>query len=299
MSCLRKRARNLWHKLRMATDKGGVTARHVELAPAKINLTLHVTGQRADGYHLLDSLVVFADLGDWLTLSRSTTPALDVSGPMAEGVPQGPENLVLRAARLMGADLDIRLEKHLPAAAGIGGGSSDAAAVLRGVVALEPGLALPDDAGLSLGADVPVCLLARAARMRGIGEQVTPVDGLPALHAVLVNPGVAVSTATIFRNLARKDNPPMPDTLPRWADAAELALWLAGQRNDMQAAAIAAAPVVGEVIAALAATQNCLLARMSGSGATCFGLFPDARAAAQAAQSVAVTGWWVKAVRLH
>ena len=270
----------------------------VELAPAKINLTLHVTGQRADGYHLLDSLVVFADMGDRLTLRRAEVPALTVTGPMAAGVPSGPENLVLRAARAMGVALDITLEKHLPSAAGIGGGSSDAAAVLRGAAALLPGLELPGDQGLSLGADVPVCLMARAARMRGIGEDVTVVDGLPVLHAVLVNPGVAVSTAVIFRTLARKDNAPMPDVLPHWRDAADLAAWLEGQRNDMQGAAVAAAPVVGEVIAAIGATAGCLLARMSGSGATCFGLYADAKSAAAAAAALARPGWWVQAVRL-
>jgi 4-diphosphocytidyl-2-C-methyl-D-erythritol kinase len=190
------------------------------------------------------------------------------------------------------------LEKHLPSAAGIGGGSSDAAAVLRGAVALVPGLALPADAGLSLGADVPVCLMARAARMRGIGEDVAQVDGLPEVHGVLVNPGVAVSTAVIFRSLARKDNAAMPDVLPCWRDATDLATWLGGQRNDMQAAAVAAAPVVGEVIAAVAATPGCLLARMSGSGATCFGLYAEAEAAARAAEALTRPGWWVRAVRL-
>lgn len=283
----------------MATEGGVAKACHVEHAPAKINLTLHVTGQRADGYHLLDSLVVFADLGDRLTLTPAATPALSVAGPMAAGVPAGADNLVLRAAQVMGVALDIRLDKHLPAAAGIGGGSSDAAAVLRGVLALRPDKTLPVDNGLSLGADVPVCLVARAARMRGIGEQVSPVDGLPPLHAVLVNPRVSVSTAVIFRTLARRDNTPMPAVLPPWADAVELAVWLAAQRNDMQAAAIVAVPVVGQVIASIAATQGCLLARMSGSGATCFGLFADADSAAYAAQSLAGTGWWVKAVRLR
>ena len=282
----------------MATDRVDVTAVHVELAPAKINLTLHVTGQRADGYHLLDSLVVFADVGDRLTLRLAEAPDLTVTGPMAAGVPLGPDNLVLRAARVMGVDLEIGLEKHLPSAAGIGGGSSDAAAVLRGTVALVPGLALPADRGLSLGADVPVCLMARAARMRGIGEDVAPVEGLPELHGVLVNPGVAVSTAVIFRSLARKDNAAMPDVLPGWRDAADLAAWLAGQRNDMQAAAVAAAPVVGQVIAAIGATAGCLLARMSGSGATCFGLYADADAAARAADALARPGWWVRAVHL-
>ena len=294
----------------MATEPGGAgsvpapdadavaVAGHGVLAPAKINLTLHVTGQRADGYHLLDSLVVFADVGDRLVLRRAERPALAVTGPMAAGVPEGADNLVLRAAAAMGVALEIGLEKHLPAAAGIGGGSSDAAAVLRGAVALVPGLALPADRGLSLGADVPVCLLARAARMRGIGEDVVPVAGLPALHGVLVNPGVAVSTGVIFRSLPRKDNAPMPDDLPHWRDAADLADWLAGQRNDMQDAAIAAAPVVGAVITALAGTEGCLLARMSGSGATCFGLYAEADAAARAADALARPGWWVRAVRL-
>ena len=237
-------------------------------------------------------------MGVRLDLRRAPQPVLRVTGPMAAGVPVGPENLVLRAAAAMGVPLDIRLEKHLPAAAGIGGGSSDAAAVLRGVAALEPGLGLPADRGLGLGADVPVCLLGRAARMRGIGEDVAPVEGVPPLHGVLVNPGVSVSTAVIFRTLARKDNAPMPEVLPRWRDAADLAAWLAGQRNDMQAAAIAAAPVVGEVIAAIAGTQGCLLARMSGSGATCFGLYANAAAAARAAAALARPGWWVRAVRL-
>lgn len=284
----------------MATDRVDVAAAHVELAPAKVNLTLHVTGQRDDGYHLLDSLVVFADLGDRLVIRRAAAPSLSVTGPMAAGVPPGSDNLVLRAARVMGVDLEIGLEKHLPSAAGIGGGSSDAAAVLRGAVALVPGLALPDDNGLSLGADVPVCLMARAARMRGIGEDVVPVDDVPLLYAVLVNPGVGVSTAVIFRSLTRKDNAPLPDVLPRWGNVDDLAGWLAGQRNDMQAAAVAAAPVVGEVIAAIGATAGCKLARMSGSGATCFGLYADADAAARAAEALALRrpGWWVRAVRL-
>lgn len=270
-----------------------------EFAPAKINLTLHVTGQRADGYHLLDSLVVFADIGDRLELRRADVAALAVTGPMAAGVPPGADNLVLRAAQAMGVTLSIHLEKVLPAAAGIGGGSSDAAAVLRGAIALCPELTLPADQGLSLGADLPVCLMARAARMAGIGEVVHPVEGLPDVHAVLVNPGTGVSTAAIFRNLARKDNPPMPARLPCWADAADLAAWLSRQRNDMQAAALAEAPVIGMVLAAVAQSEGCLLARMSGSGATCFGLYADAGGAARAAQALARPGWWVRAARLR
>lgn len=267
-------------------------------APAKINLTLHVTGQRADGYHLLDSLVVFADLGDRLGVRPASAARLTVTGPMAGAVPVGPDNLVLRAAALMGIAAHITLDKHLPAAAGIGGGSSDAAACLRALSAMS-GQPAPEDV-LALGADVPVCLLARAARMRGIGEQVTPVAGLPPLDAVLVNPGVPVSTPAIFRRLEARDNPAMPETLPEWRGAAALIGWLGAQRNDLQAPAMAEAPVVGDVLREIAATQGCALARMSGSGATCFGLYPDAGHAAEAARAIggARPGWWVRAVRL-
>lgn len=267
-------------------------------APAKINLTLHVTGQRADGYHLLDSLVVFADMGDHLSLRPAARARLCVTGPMAMGVPVGPDNLVLRAAALMGVPAEITLDKHLPAAAGIGGGSSDAAACLR-ALSIISGLPVPENV-LSLGADVPVCLLARAARMQGIGERVTPVAGLPPLDAVLVNPGVPVSTPAIFRRLTRRDNPAMPETLPAWPDASELIRWLGAQRNDLQAPALAEAPVIGDVLHTIDATRGCALARMSGSGATCFGLYPEAADAAEAAQALraAHPGWWVCAVRL-
>lgn len=266
-------------------------------APAKINLTLHVTGRRPDGYHLLDSLVVFADLGDVLRVAPAETVSLRVTGPMADGVPTGPENLVLRAAELMGVAAEIELEKHLPAAAGIGGGSSDAAATLRALAELT-GRPLPAEAA-RLGADVPVCLAARPARMRGIGEQVSPVSGVPDLAAVLVNPGAAVSTPEVFARLERREDPPMPDPLPRWETAAELVRWLVAQRNDLEAAARAVAPEIGTALAALAAMPGCGLARMSGSGATCFGLFPDRAAAGAAAAALARPGWWVRAVTLR
>jgi 4-diphosphocytidyl-2-C-methyl-D-erythritol kinase len=268
------------------------------VAPAKINLTLHVTGQRADGYHLLDSLVAFADLGDRLRVRPAAEARLSVTGPMAEGVPVGPDNLVLRAAALMGIAAEITLDKHLPAAAGIGGGSSDAAACLR-ALSLMSGQPVPED-GLTLGADVPVCLLARAARMRGIGEVIAPVAGLPPLDAVLVNPGVPVSTPAIFRRLEKRDNPAMPEDLPAWPDAAALIDWLRTQRNDLQAPAVAEAAVVADVLREIEATQGCGLARMSGSGATCFGLYPDAGQATGAARAIGAVrpGWWVRAVRL-
>lgn len=267
-------------------------------APAKINISLHVTGRRPDGYHLLDSLVVFADVGDRLRLRLAPEPLLSVTGPMAEGVPTGAGNLVLRAAALMGITAEITLEKHLPAAAGIGGGSSDAAACLRALSEMcrQP---VPSDVS-ALGADVPVCLVARAARMRGIGEEVVPLDGLPTLDAVLVNPGVPVSTPAIFRRLAQRANPAMPAHLPDWPDAASLINWLKAQRNDLQDAAIAEAPVVANVLQEISSTRHCALARMSGSGATCFGLYPDAASAARAAQALraAHPGWWVQATRL-
>jgi 4-diphosphocytidyl-2-C-methyl-D-erythritol kinase len=268
-----------------------------EPAPAKVNLTLHVTGRRADGYHLLDSLVVFAGLGDRVTV-RPGAACLRVVGPMAAGVPEGPENLVLRAAALMGAEAGITLDKHLPAAAGIGGGSSDAAACLRALAHLT-GARLPDDVAC-LGADVPVCLLARAARMRDIGEEVTPLARLPLLHAVLVNPGIAVSTPAIFKRLARHDNPPMPARLPGWHTAENLIHWLSTQRNDLEAPAIAEAPVIADVLQKLSATEGCALARMSGSGATCFGLYPDPHAAQQAARALRRDhpDWWVMPTRL-
>ncbi len=264
-------------------------------APAKINLTLHVTGRREDGYHLLDSLVAFADVGDTLSVSLAPHRRLRVIGPLAEGVPDDGRNLVMRAAGMMGQGVDVILEKRLPAAAGIGGGSSDAAACLRAIGELTG--SWPKDQGLRLGADVPVCMAARAARMRGIGEQVKVLDGMPPVWAVLVNPGVDVPTPEIFRRLANKENPPMPE-LPDWADAGELAGWLAEQRNDLEAPAIATEPVIAEALQAITATDACLLARMSGSGATCFGLYSDAAAASAAADKLQRTGWWVAAARL-
>ncbi|WP_414897362.1 4-(cytidine 5'-diphospho)-2-C-methyl-D-erythritol kinase [Rhodovulum sp. YEN HP10] len=267
-------------------------------APAKINLTLHVTGQREDGYHLLDSLVVFADIGDRLVLETAEDLSLSVTGPRAGGVPVDGRNLVLKAAALFGPGQGarIRLDKRLPAAAGIGGGSSDAAAALRGLAALW-GRDLPGPgAVLSLGADVPVCLAPGPVRMRGVGEEILPAPALPELGILLVNPGIEVPTPIVFKGLVRKDNAPMP-ALPGWASAADLADWLAGQRNDLEPPARAAAPVIGEVLSAIAASPGCLLARMSGSGATCFGIYADRAAAGCAAALLHETrpDWWAEA----
>ncbi|MBA83376.1 MAG: 4-(cytidine 5'-diphospho)-2-C-methyl-D-erythritol kinase [Rhodobacteraceae bacterium] len=261
-------------------------------APAKVNLTLHVTGQRADGYHLLDSLVVFADVGDWLTVAPGPM-GLRVTGPRAAGVPADARNLAWKAAELMGVPAAITLEKHLPAAAGIGGGSSDAAAVLR-ALRDQTGQEIPDQ-GLSLGADLPICVQASVGYMRGIGEQIAPVAGLPKLAAVLVNPGVEVPTGAVFDGLARKDNPPMQPL----GDGVDLIGWLRAQRNDLEPPACAARPVIAQVLEAIGATAGCQLARMSGSGATCFGLYADTAAAEAAAAALARPGWWVRAVSLH
>ncbi len=269
-------------------------------APAKVNLTLHVTGQRADGYHLLDSLVMFADLGDRLTLVESGTTHLEVTGPMAAGVPVGPENLVLRAAQLFDLPVAITLAKYLPMAAGLGGGSSDAAACALGLADLSDRRDLPE-ALLGLGADIRVCLLRQAARMQGIGEIVTPVAGLPSLAAVLVNPGVPVATPQVFAALRHKANAPMPRRLPARLDARGLIRWLAGQRNDLEAPARALEPAVGRVLEALEGCADARLVRMSGSGATCFALFDGIGQAEAAAAALTRThpGWWVRATLLH
>lgn len=256
-------------------------------APAKINLTLHVTGQRDDGYHLLDSLVVFADIGDRLWLEPADTMHLEVTGPYARGVPTDNRNLMWRAAVAAGVTLCMRLEKNLPSGAGIGGGSSDAAAVLRHFGAV-------DDAE-ALGADVPVCLNPLPQRMRGIGAELSVAQTCPQWDMVLVNPGVEVLTPQVFQALTSKENTPMdalPDTPSRslWLD------WLALQRNDLEAPATLCAPVIVSVLHSLIDAR---LARMSGSGATCFGLF-DSPADAQAAATVIKANhpdWWVVAGR--
>ncbi|WJY22802.1 4-(cytidine 5'-diphospho)-2-C-methyl-D-erythritol kinase [Fontisubflavum oceani] len=266
-------------------------------APAKINLALHVTGRRDDGYHLLDSLVVFADIGDRLHFALADRVTLKVMGARAAGVPEGPDNLVLQAARLFGPDLgaDIVLEKHLPNAAGIGGGSADAAAALQGLASLwdRP---LPKMSDIvSLGADLPVCLAGCPTRMGGIGDELAGVPPLPMLWLVLVNPGVAVPTGSVFRGLKTVNNPGLSD--PNWHDFPSFIRWLCGQRNDLETPALALAPEIGTVLDRLNTSPGCTLARMSGSGATCFGLFETEPAAREAAHAIgaACPGWWVRA----
>ncbi len=280
-------------------------------APAKINLTLHVTGQRDDGYHFIDSLVTFGPMGDQIVLQDGNTLWLTVEGPEAAGVPADMDNIALRAAmQVAGArGAAMTLHKNLPVASGIGGGSADAAAAFRGMMVLgeigdspadglwaSPDVLLETQARglLVLGADVPMCLFSRPCRVRGIGEKIALVD-LPDLPAVLVNPRVPVATPEVFCALAKRDNAPMPDVLPNFGDATALIDFLATCRNDLQQPAIEAVPEIGRVLDILDRTEGCKLARMTGSGATCFGLFADAQAARDAARRLFQEhpDWWV------
>ncbi|WP_316978128.1 4-(cytidine 5'-diphospho)-2-C-methyl-D-erythritol kinase [Shumkonia mesophila] len=276
----------------------------VRLAPAKVNLYLHVVGRRADGYHLLDSLIVFAGVGDDVAVAPARDLTLAVDGPFGPLVPAGPENLVLRAARALAertgvkAGARIRLTKRLPVAAGIGGGSADAAAALKALCALwrvapEPGAMA--DLALALGADVPVCLAGRPAFVGGIGEDIAPPPPLPPAWMVLVNPGVAVSTPQIFKARTGAFSAPNRFSAPP-QDAPALFAALALCRNDLTAPALTLAPAIADVLAALAARPGCALSRMSGSGATCFGLFAEAGQAAAAAAAIAADHrqWWVQ-----
>jgi len=289
-----------------------VTRRIVEFAPAKVNLCLHVTGRRDDGYHFLDSLVVFAGIGDQLGLSPADEFSLTLSGPMAAGLEADQNNLVLNAAHQLhilrgkafrGARFE--LEKNLPVASGIGGGSADAAAALRAGQKILKQHRLSDDelvkTALLLGADVPVCLASTSVRMSGIGEKLTPISPLPECHIVLANPRVEVSTGKIFSMLEGKYSAnlePMPDQ--PFGTSADLCTWLARNRNDLEVPAIACAPQIGEVLEALEHTHEILLARMSGSGATCFGLYETADTAQRAAETLRANApeWWIVATHI-
>jgi len=278
-----------------------------EAAPAKLNLYLHVVGRRDDGYHLLDSLVAFAEAGDVLRARPSSGLRLTLEGVFGRALADEPDNLVLRAARLLAEaagvppHAELVLQKNLPVASGIGGGSADAAAALRLLqrlwnVSLAP--ATLQQLALRIGADVPVCLHRRPVRMGGIGERLEPVPALPPCGVLLVNPGVAVVTRQVFQARTGGFSPPAP--LPaRWDDAAGLAVSLRGLRNDLEAPARRLHPAIGDVLAAIAAQPDCLLSRMSGSGATCFGLFPTQDAAQRAAAALATPGWWCSAGRLR
>jgi 4-diphosphocytidyl-2-C-methyl-D-erythritol kinase len=283
-----------------------------ELAPAKVNLTLRVLGRRPDGYHELDSLVAFARVGDRLDFAPGGTLALDVGGPFAAAAGSLADNLVLKAARALAGLVDglglgrFALVKELPVAAGLGGGSADAAAALR-LLARANALALDDPrlsaAARATGADVPVCLDPRARVMGGIGEILSAPFALPPLPAVLVNPGVPLATKDVFAAFATGVRPratAFAATQARFASIDATLQALAAGTNDLEPAAIRLCPLVADVLAALAATPGCRLARMSGSGASCFGLYQDERASAAAAGALADThrDWWVRATVL-
>ncbi len=278
-------------------------------APAKLNLFLHIVGRRPDGYHLLDSLIAFASVHDTLVAAPSERLTLTLEGPFAAALNEaGENNLVLKAARALAeatgqpAKAALTLTKRLPVASGIGGGSADAAAALKALVALWRLDVTPDGLAklaLSLGADVPVCLTGRAARVGGIGERIVRLGALPALGLVLVNPNLPLATATVFKarqgafsDAARVDGAPN--------DASALIAALRTTRNDLEAPARALLPAIDEVLAALGQVEGCLLARMSGSGATCFGLFDDEAGAHRAAAELAARHprWWIAPGRL-
>ncbi len=278
------------------------------VAPAKLNLYLHLLGRRDDGYHRLDSLVVFAGVGDTLAATGAADFSLSVSGPFKAAAPGGDDNLVARAARALAAAAKrpagtrLRLIKRLPVAAGIGGGSADAAAALRILSRLwrvRGRDAVCSRLAPGLGADVPVCLNGRPSFVGGVGERLSPAPSLPSLWAVLVNPGVPVSTPAVFAAFARSGAPFGRASRFRRApaDALEFAQMLRARGNDLGPPALDLAPPIGRALAALAAQPAALLARMSGSGGTCFALFEREHHARSSARTIrrAEPAWWVAA----
>lgn len=265
------------------------------LAPAKVNLALHVVGQRADGYHQLETLVAFTDFGDRISIAPAVEPSFTTSGRYGHLIPLDDSNLILRARDLLAAGspvekcgpVAISLEKNLPIASGVGGGSSDAAAAAILLSRLWQ-LDLDEEELRSLtrqlGADVPMCVAARPLIARGTGEELHPVK-LPRLHLVLVNPGEPLATPAVFKALERKDNPPLPP-LPDLNTPAEVIAWLKTTRNDLEQPSSRLLPSIRTALSELSA-EGAELSRMSGSGATCFGLFNSASEAEQAAAAIA------------
>ena len=297
--------------LRGPAYDSGVAGSVSETARAKVNLTLHIKGKRPDGYHELESLVVFADVCDDLVFTPASEDRLSLEGPFA-GLVDG-ENLVLKAKRSVASWLGVplsghfQLKKSIPVAAGLGGGSADAAAAIRALLKVHGG---PSDAGrfiersATIGADVPVCLHNGAAWMCGLGERVTPVSGLAPLPALLVNPRIKLSTAAVFKTLNAKPLKPEeagpPPSFPGCRVPEEAVAWLEKGRNDLEAPAIALEPAVQGVLDTLRGLKGCLLARLSGSGPTCFGIFSCEDDAARAAREIerSQRGWWVQATTL-
>lgn len=267
-------------------------------APAKINLFLHITGKRDDGYHTLQSLMAFADVGDDLEFFPAEEFAVEVKGPFATALPPSTDNLIYKAAKSLADEYEVPLRgkiiltKNLPIASGIGGGSADAAATLKGLLKLW---GLPEDLirlqkiALQLGADVPACLQGAAVFAEGIGEKLAPAQNMPAHYLVLVNPLIATSTPSVFKNFRAPFSAPITPSLD-----------IAQCRNDLTEAAIAVTSEIKTVSAAIANTANCVFSRLSGSGATCFGVYETAAAAAAAAAALKTkhTGWWVVSTKV-
>ncbi len=278
------------------------------IAPAKINLALHVTAKRPDGFHDLDTLVMFADTGDRLSVQPADELSIDVTGPFAAHAPPGPDNLVMQVAAALkkacgtSKGARLRLEKHIPAGAGLGGGSADAAIALKTLNRLwQAGLSNKDlaDIGGRFGADIPMCLQASALRASDTGARLELWCDAPSLPLVLVWPSRIVSTGSVFGALRSTANSPMPDVvLADLCTPERLIAYLLRTRNDLADAAVALEPEIADVLAVLAAQPHCTLSRMSGSGSACFGLFPSFALAEAAAEAVAAghERWWVRAV---
>jgi len=278
-----------------------------EFAPAKINLFLHVGRRCDDGFHLLQSLVAFADVGDTIAVEPARTVSLVIEGPFARALAPEHDNIILRtvqaASAKSGIDRGVRiaLTKNLPVAAGIGGGSADAAATLRclqrlwGVTKQQTG-----ELAESLGADVPVCLVSSPAWMEGRGERVSPASVLPPVFLLLVNPGIAIQTATVFGALGVRRG--VEGTKPaRWTTFDDFIAYLRTTSNDLEAPAHEIAPSIASVLAAISGCQGAELARVSGSGPTCFGLFRQSQEAAAAAEVLnnREPSWWIRATELR
>ena len=279
-------------------------------ASAKVNLTLRVGGRRSDGLHQIESLVVFSDIADELSLDPSRPRGLELLGPLRADCPPAADNLVLKAAGALAARVfnlkigGFSLIKRIPMAAGLGGGSADAAAALR-LLAKANGLASDDprlfEAACDTSADVPVCLDPRPRLMRGTGEVLSAPLQLPPLAAVLVNPGLPLPTKEVFDAFDRTDiRAPLQERTPSFTTRDELLAYLQALPNDLQAAAISLQPAIADVVSALRDMPSCLLARMSGSGATCFGLFEAQDAASSAAGKLRALhpGWWIEETAL-
>ncbi len=280
----------------------------LEVANAKINLSLEVRGREESGYHQLESLVVFASVADRVICKEADTLGLEISGPFASQLANEDNNLILKAARAfagaLGRDPTVRfeLEKNLPIASGIGGGSADAAAALRAMMRLwgdPPGSI--EGIALQLGADIPVCMRKRPSFMTGVGENLRTIRRFPEIHAVLANPGVSVSTADVFRRLQAGpvEGPERLPLLPGVETLDRLVIWLEENGNDLEAPAKAIEPVIKTVINELQETDGCRLARMSGSGATCFALYDNPFDSSEAAAALKKkhNSWWVTATK--